>query len=461
MYCLLAVDLLSIIISYVIAVELRFGSIALLSRGELHYMVCLCFMLFCTIFSLLIDWNRGFSTRGYWVEFSTVLKYNVIMVMVVASMLFLLKQAELFSRIIYGAFFILNVLITYIAHLTVKKILRKYMESEHNKVKVMIITSKNRLDTIFTNLSGMLPLNYEITALAVMDADEVGVDYHDIPIVANSGNLMEIAKQLPLDEVFIQLGNEENGMARALIKDFESMGVLCHYSIDIIDWNDKESSIGKFGNYTVITYSIYNIDYRRRLIKRMIDIVGGIVGLCITAVMTPFVALAIKIDSPGPVFFSQIRIGKNGRRFKFYKFRSMYMDAEERKKELQDQNEVKGLMFKMEDDPRITKVGKFIRKTSIDELPQFYNVLIGDMSLIGTRPPTVDEFEQYSLYYRRRLCMTPGLTGLWQVSGRSDVEDFEQVVKLDLDYIDNWSLSLDIKILLKTIVVIFTGKGSR
>ena len=148
----------------------------------------------------------------------------------------------------------------------------------------------------------------------------------------------------------------------------------------------------------------------------------------ITIVLTPFVALAIRLDSPGPIFFAQTRIGKNGRRFKIYKFRSMYIDAEERKKELASQNEMQGLMFKMENDPRITKVGKFIRKTSIDELPQFFNIVKGDMSLVGTRPPTEDEFEQYNSHYKRRISMTPGLTGLWQISGRSDIVDFDEVV---------------------------------
>ena len=137
------------------------------------------------------------------------------------------------------------------------------------------------------------------------------------------------------------------------------------------------------------------------------------------------------------------------------------MDAEERKNELEKQNEMQGLMFKMENDPRITKVGKFIRKTSIDELPQFYNVLKGDMSLVGTRPPTEDEFERYTQYYRRRISMTPGLTGLWQVSGRSEIDDFDDVVKYDLKYIDGWSLTLDMKILVKTIWVVFAGKGSK
>ena len=138
----------------------------------------------------------------------------------------------------------------------------------------------------------------------------------------------------------------------------------------------------------------------------------------------------------------------------------MYQDAEARKAELMKQNEMNGLMFKMKDDPRITKVGKFIRKTSLDEFPQFFNVLLGDMSLVGTRPPTVNEFNEYSNYHKRRLAMKPGITGMWQVSGRSDIKDFEEVVRLDCEYIDNWSLGLDLKILMKTVGIVFTRKGS-
>jgi len=177
--------------------------------------------------------------------------------------------------------------------------------------------------------------------------------------------------------------------------------------------------------------------------------------------MYPFVAIAIKLNSKGPVIYKQVRAGKNGRRFNIYKFRSMYIDADERKKELESQNEVSGLMFKMENDPRITPVGRFIRKTSIDELPQFINILKGDMSLVGTRPPTLDEFEKYDSHYRRRLSITPGLTGMWQVSGRSDIKDFDEVVKLDLEYIDNWSLGLDVKIILQTIGVVIFGRASK
>ena len=177
--------------------------------------------------------------------------------------------------------------------------------------------------------------------------------------------------------------------------------------------------------------------------------------------MTIVLAPILLIESPGPLFFKQKRVGRNGRYFYMYKFRSMYRDAEERKKDLMDQNEMNGLMFKMTDDPRITKVGKFIRKTSIDELPQFFNVLKGDMSLVGTRPPTVDEFKQYEGHHKRRLSMKPGITGLWQVSGRSDIEDFEEVVMLDLQYIDNWCVTEDIKIIFRTFKVILFGKGAK
>jgi len=195
--------------------------------------------------------------------------------------------------------------------------------------------------------------------------------------------------------------------------------------------------------------------------KRLLDLVGALVGCVFLGILTVVVGPMIKLESPGPIFFAQKRVGRNGRIFKMYKFRSMYADAEERKKELMAQNEMNGLMFKMENDPRITKTGAFLRKTSLDEFPQFINILKGDMSLVGTRPPTLDEFAQYSPYHKKRLSFRPGLTGMWQVSGRSDITDFEEIVKLDVEYIDNWSFWLDIKILLKTFLEVFTQKGAR
>ena len=176
--------------------------------------------------------------------------------------------------------------------------------------------------------------------------------------------------------------------------------------------------------------------------------------------MYPFVAVAIKLDSTGPVLFKQERMGRNGRIFNLYKFRSMYADAEARKQELLDNNQMNGALFKMTDDPRITKVGRWLRKTSIDEFPQFINVLKGEMSLVGTRPPTLDEVEIYQPQHLKRISAKPGLTGLWQVSGRNKITDFEEVVELDCRYLDQWRFITDIKILAKTVIVVLQRKGA-
>lgn len=280
-------------------------------------------------------------------------------------------------------------------------------------------------------------------------------------MIARSDDLYEQLKVQVVDEIFIHLPDYPRTQIEELITKFESMGITVHVNIDYFNNVIAHKTTESFAGFTVLSYEASTFDYRRLLIKRVMDIAGSLVGLAITAVLTPFIAIAIKLDSKGPVFFRQKRVGKNGRYFYLYKFRSMTTDAEERKKELMAQNEMDGPMFKVENDPRVTKVGAFLRKTSLDELPQFYNILIGNMSLVGTRPPTVDEFKQYDLYYRRRLSIKPGLTGLWQVSGRSNITDFQDVLKLDLEYIDNWSLSSDIRILLMTVWVVVMKRGAR
>jgi exopolysaccharide biosynthesis polyprenyl glycosylphosphotransferase len=195
-------------------------------------------------------------------------------------------------------------------------------------------------------------------------------------------------------------------------------------------------------------------------LKRCIDVAGALAGLGLTAFLFPFIALAIRLDSPGPLFFRQVRVGESGRLFTCWKFRSMYRDAERQKKELIPLNEMNGAIFKMRNDPRVTRVGKVLRRMSLDELPQFWNVLRGEMSLVGTRPPTPEEVAGYEHKHRKRICIKPGITGLWQVSGRNDIRDFDEVVRLDIEYIDRWSLWLDVKILTKTFRVLLARNGA-
>lgn len=191
----------------------------------------------------------------------------------------------------------------------------------------------------------------------------------------------------------------------------------------------------------------------RSWVKRVLDVIGAIVGLGITAILLIPIGIAIKLDSPGPIFFSQIRCGWMGRRFRLWKLRSMCTNAEALKSQVE--NKVEGPLFKNDNDPRITKVGRFLRRTSLDELPQFLNVLKGDMSLVGTRPPTPDEVERYEVPEWQRLDVKPGMTGEWQVNGRSKITKFEDVIKMDLQYQKNWSLIYDLKLIVKTILVLF------
>jgi|SRR5690554_878146 len=205
---------------------------------------------------------------------------------------------------------------------------------------------------------------------------------------------------------------------------------------------------------TLISHTV-ELDPDQLFFKRVFDVFGAIIAFIFLIILYPLLAVAIKVTSKGPVFFKQVRVGKNGKRFVIYKFRSMKNNADKKKKELQRLNQCDGAFFKIKEDPRVTAVGKLMRKFSIDEIPQIINVLKGEMSLVGTRPPTPDEVAQYQKWHHRRISIRPGITGLWQVSGRSKITNFDEIVKLDLNYIDNWSIWLDIKIILKTILVIF------
>ncbi len=296
-----------------------------------------------------------------------------------------------------------------------------------------------------------------------------------VPIVSNAAGFVDWVRENALDEVVVAVDYPENPQILNVIWQINQMGIPVSVNLASVERLHEqfrrntrkcytprvEQQFGFLGETPLLTVGPRQEKLRFLLLKRVMDLCGGLVGVFICGILFIFVAPAILIESPGPVFFGQERIGKNGRKFKMYKFRSMYKDAEARKKELMNQNEMSGLMFKMKDDPRITGVGRFIRKTSIDEFPQFYNVLKGDMSLVGTRPPTEGEFHQYSNYHKRRLSMKPGITGMWQVSGRSDIKDFEEVVRLDCEYIDNWSIWLDIQLLVKTVLIVFRHDGAR
>jgi exopolysaccharide biosynthesis polyprenyl glycosylphosphotransferase len=284
------------------------------------------------------------------------------------------------------------------------------------------------------------------------------------PVLGRLDDLAQICRCIAVDEVLFALPLRYLEEMEAVLPLLETMGITARVVLDPYRPRTGRMLVGSLGesdSLPVITYYRMTLDPLQLALKRALDILGGAVGLLLTGALFPFLALAIKLDSPGPVRFRQKRVGQNGRTFSCYKFRTMYVDAEERKKGLLAKNEMSGALFKIKDDPRITRVGKFLRKTSLDEFPQFWNVLRGEMSLVGTRPPTPEEVEQYEDWHRGRISIKPGLTGMWQTSGRNEVSDFDRVCKLDLKYIDNWSIWLDLKLLWKTVGMVAFGVGAR
>ena len=439
-----------------IALSLAYFVYPLNTMPMSNYLIIL--LLLAVGYNFVNSQNRNLFARGYLIELKEVIVYNIYLLCGLVLIAFFWKKLETTSRLLTSYFFCFNIVIMYLSRVLVKVLLRRMYNDDPKKTKgILMVVEKGQEALLDTFRSG---LTYNVIGTLIVDRDQVTGTVDGNKISCTLDKLVNTVVTYQIDDVVFKLPGQGQKALFELITDFEDMGANCHYALDVPTGARGNATMEMFGEMFMATYTLRTQSTWQLVMKRVMDICGAVVGLILCGIISIFLIPAIKLDSPGPAIFSQIRIGKNGRRFKFYKFRSMYIDAEERKKELMKNNEMDGLMFKMEDDPRITKVGKFIRKTSLDEFPQFWNVLVGDMSLVGTRPPTEDEFNKYNGHYKRRLMMTPGITGLWQVSGRSSITDFDEVVKLDLEYIDNWSLLGDIKILFKTVYSVIKRDGA-
>ena len=430
------------------------------------------FLMLCDL--LIIFFTEPFRNilkRGYYREMEALVQQAVFVELFAVLYLFAQKVGGEYSRVSMLLMGILYVLIGYITRIVWKRILKKTRRAG-NRSLLIVCDQSNAVKTI-KNIRDNNYGIYRIAGLVLMNDGFEGMEIGGIPVVADLASASAYAQKNWVDEVFVNLP-EGAQIPNCLMDDFVEMGVTVHLNLSqITHMPGRVQIVEKVGNYTVLTSSMNYATTKQALLKRAMDIAGGLVGCLMCGVLFLFVAPAIYISSPGPIFFTQERIGKNGKHFKMYKFRSMYMDAEERKKELLAQNRHGGaLMFKLDFDPRIignkilpdgtrkTGIGQFIRDTSIDEFPQFFNVLKGDMSLVGTRPPLISEFEAYQQHHRARMSVKPGITGMWQVSGRSEITDFEEVVRLDTKYINEWSIGLDIKILLQTVATVLKREGS-
>jgi len=458
-YVLWLLDMLCATGAFWLATYLRYHNGEDFFVRELYSSVYASMLMLCTIIHFVFNQDKDFIKRGIIREAAIVLLYGILNTLGIITVAYLMHDPIGVSRYVLIMFFFLDLAITFFSRVAVKAYAKHIYRDELQLSKVIIIAEKDNMDRVVQHFE--TGLTYKVTGRIILDGDQVYGNINGNPISTTMDQLLSVMLPRSFDVVFINTPEHKPAELSQLICGIQDMGVECDYCLDLPDLGGRNSRFGIMGHYPVIMYSYDQMNPMALAVKRAVDIIGSLVGLAICGILFPFLAIAIKLDSPGPIFFEQTRIGRNGRRFKFYKFRSMRVDAEQQLSSLKDRNEVQGLMFKMENDPRVTRVGRFIRKTSLDEFPQFLNVLKNEMSLVGTRPPTEEEFEHYTEHYRRRLSMKPGITGLWQVSGRSEVKNFDDVVNWDLQYIDNWSLGLDARILLQTIAVVFTEKGAK
>lgn len=430
------------------------------SANQIIYINLFIFLICLVVFIDTITANiYNFFERSLFKEIFATLRLWCYIILVVFGYFFMYQIGSSYSRLFVFYFVSIGTLIMFFTRIIFKRLVAKRHIKSKTGTKMAIVTTSYNAPKILSTINNLKTKDFMVAQLVIVDKNEIGCEYNGYKVTACKDDFFAVCCQTVVDEVFVDIGPDKILMDN-IIKEFQGMGICVHVNFKNFGLKFQKVSIEKLFDSTVLTFSNNVISYSKLFQKRVLDFIGSIIGIVITIIVSIFLIPAICIDSKGFPIYSQKRVGRNGRYFRIFKFRSMYKDADERKKHMMDKNKMQGLVFKMDDDPRITRVGKFIRRTSIDELPQFFNVFKGDMSLVGTRPPTIDEFERYEFHHKSRLSFRPGITGMWQVAGRNNITDFEKIVELDNEYIENWSMRLDIKIILKTIFLVFKGSGA-
>lgn len=471
---LIAIDLAVMLLS--LTVSLVINGAAFDAIGDV-----MPFWLFLILFSLIWllclafagTYHRHVMADGYEL-YAKIINASLLTIISYCSLAFIFKLALPRTALIIAP--VIAFFLDIIARWQMRQALHRHRSKGSCKYRTVVIGSSDGINKALQTMRNCMNWGYEPVAVCPIEADPASKDAYVVTSYTPDANIEGSSKLkvIPFNSAFPRicesLGVQEVYVADVLSRDsemlhglslaVESLGMELALAVSLADVSGHRLYLRNTTEQPVLLASLPQYTGAANVIKRLLDIIGSLCALIISSPILLGVAIAIKLDDGGPVFFSQTRIGLHGKPFKMYKFRSMVTNAEELKKKLAEETgQEDRFIFKMKDDPRITKVGHFIRKTSLDEFPQFYNVLKGDMSLVGPRPALPEEVARYGSLYSARLLVKPGITGPWQVSGRSDLSQ-EQSEYLDVSYIENWSIAGDLAILAKTVMVIFTGCGS-
>jgi exopolysaccharide biosynthesis polyprenyl glycosylphosphotransferase len=419
---------------------------------------------FLTYIGLVFFTNyfHGFYTFGRTMTNGEIvtnsIRANVIIMLNVALIFFVFK-VQTISRLLFVMFAVLNTILTIVTRLAMRTMTGRLQERGFNIINALVIGTGEQAKDFISNIKDHPELGYRIVGCVDPDRGKMGTFVEGIPLIGTTDELHDLLLRHQVDEVFFAMPYKQVPNLPDMIWACEEIGIRFSLMADFIQTSIAKSSVRYILDWPLLTFSTTPAAVWQLFIKALLDRLVAAVALLLLSPLFFVVAILIKISSRGPVFFTQARCGLNGRLFKMIKFRTMVENAEQLKEELQRFNEMSGPVFKIKEDPRVTGIGRWLRQYSLDELPQFFNVLQGDMSLVGPRPPIPEEVQRYQRWQRRRLSMRPGLTCFWQIAGRNKI-DFDEWMKLDLKYIDNWSLKLDFIILGKTIPVVISGHGA-
>jgi exopolysaccharide biosynthesis polyprenyl glycosylphosphotransferase len=455
-------DVATLVISYVAAYSIRSHLITLPGPlRPLHYYLIILWVAVPAwiLAGQLMRLYESATFRSQRELFKRVTQVQVVCSLILLSCMYLAMRLEI-SRLLVEAFLLTGWALLLAEKLAIRICLQRFaLKRGTLRLWRALVVGEASLAQSCIRLLGEHP-HWGVEVVDVLSPDAQPAQFGEQFVAAQDIDWHCVLRQYVVDEVIAVTRWQRLSETEPLAMACAVRGITFRAMLAMPEWNLGEyrvSDLGK-GNY-LLSLEVTPQAAWQLLAKRALDIAGALAGLSLFAIAYLWYGWRLVRESPGPVIFRQQRVGQNGRRFELLKFRTMHVDAESRLNELLARNEMKGHMFKMENDPRVTRVGRILRRRHIDELPQFWNVLKGEMSLVGTRPPTVNEFSKYDAHHCRRLSMKPGLTGLWQLSGNGTVHDFEEVVKLDCGYIDSWSLWLDCKILTTTLIKVLRGTG--
>lgn len=426
-----------------------------------HYFLFLPLMLVAWVGTLhYTGMYRSIRTHEPVEIFYNIFKSAVIAFAIFSSTVYVVRS-EGISRSLITVIFLLTTIGITSARLGLLYIFRYVRYRGFNYRNILLVGTGQRAQRFLRVIEQHNEWGLRVIGLIDEEQKHIGEQIQNYKVLGTLKNMGDVLDEMVVDEVVFVVPGEWLDKIQEAIFICEGRGVKVFVAVDFFETKLFRNKVTTMGEFPLLTLENTPDQLWHLLIKRIFDIIFSSLALIILSPVFMIIALLIKWTSPGPVFFQQVRCGLNSRRFILYKFRTMVPDAHTRLKALMQDNEMSGPVFKITNDPRLTPIGKFLRKTSLDEIPQFWNVIKGDMSLIGPRPPIPEEVKQYDDWHRKRLRMRPGITCLWQVQGRNNISDFDEWAKLDVEYIENWSLFLDFKILLKTIPAVLSGVGAK